>query len=155
MSCDPPRSCRLWGLKSASCPASSRLFSQTHCPEEVLLNGRRETDQVTSTRSQDLGQKLHLPLLKVKIRFPPDVIHITLANVSCTHCERVRWPCRSPRCRRLQPADFLLSRGHLNTSPVCFCPVVSKGAPTSSLGDIKSSEATTYQSIVNIMESRF
>lgn len=139
MSCDPPQSCCLWGLRSASCPASSRLFSQAHCPEEVLLKGRRETDQMTFTRSHDLGQKLRLPLLKVKLRFAPDVIHIALASVSCAQCERVRWPCCSPRCRRLQPADFLLSRGHRNTSPVCFCPVDSKGAPTSSLEDIKTS----------------
>lgn len=54
-------------------------------------------------------------------------------------CECVRWQCCSPRWRRLQPADFLLSRGHLNTSPVCFCPVDSKGAPTRSLEDIKTS----------------
>lgn len=44
----------------------------------------------------------------------------------------------SPRCRRLQPAELLLSRGHLKTSPVRFFPVVWKGAPTSSLGDIKA-----------------
>lgn len=44
----------------------------------------------------------------------------------------------SPRCRRLQPAEVLLSRGHLNTSPVRFFPVVWKGAPTSSLEDIKA-----------------
>lgn len=44
----------------------------------------------------------------------------------------------SPRCRRLQRAELLLSRGHLNTSPVCLFPVVWKGAPTSSLEDIKA-----------------
>lgn len=43
----------------------------------------------------------------------------------------------SPRWRRLHVVEVLLSRGHLNTSPVRFVPVVWKGAPTSSLEDIK------------------
>lgn len=41
--------------------------------------------------------------------------------------------CCSPRLSRLQFAEFLLSSGHRYTSPVCFFPVDSKGAPTSNL----------------------
>lgn len=40
----------------------------------------------------------------------------------------------SPRLRRLQFAEFLLSSGHRYTSPVCCFPVDSNGAPTSNLG---------------------
>lgn len=76
---------------------------------------------------------------------PPAGFTLTSVTVHTPEstCSSIFMHCCSPRLSRLQFAEFLPSSGHRYTSPVCFFPVDSKGAPTSNLQPCTQFETQT------------
>lgn len=117
------------------------------CSSISTSKGRQSSEPEVATNRHDTWGQGDDTIVKMSSPWGPRPSPCRFYSVTVykpeSTCSSIFMHCCSPRLSRLQFAEFLPSSGHRYTSPVCFFPVDSKGAPTSNLQSHSQFESQT------------